>query len=62
MCGASVGERRANADAAAKRQAAEDEQVMVEAPVAADRRDRYRDDPLPAAPVGTGRGRVEPRL
>ncbi|BBT39137.1 MFS transporter [Pseudomonas putida] len=55
-------ERWTKADAAAKRQAAEDEQVMVEAPVAADRRDRYRDDPLPAVPVGTGRGRVEPRL
>ncbi|QVM90117.1 MFS transporter [Pseudomonas entomophila] len=57
-------ERRAAKEAAAQRQAKEDDEVSVEAPVAADRRDRYRDDPAPA-PVrrsGPGQGRVEPRL
>ncbi|MDF9616273.1 MFS transporter [Pseudomonas entomophila] len=57
-------ERRAAQEAAAQRQAKEDDEVSVEAPVAADRRDRYRDDPAPA-PVrrsGPGQGRVEPRL
>lgn len=53
-------ERRANAEATAKRQAAEDEQVASESALGADRRDRYRDDPAPT-PM-TGRGRVEPRL
>ncbi|MDZ3993445.1 hypothetical protein PspTeo4_25728 [Pseudomonas sp. Teo4] len=53
-------ERRENAEAAAKRQAAEDEQVASESAFGADRRDRYRNDPPPAPP--TGRGRVEPRL
>lgn len=53
-------ERREQADAAAKRQAAEDSEVLVEAPVAADRNDRYRNDP--PAPAAPGRGRVEPRL
>ncbi|MBF8723678.1 MULTISPECIES: MFS transporter [Pseudomonas] len=52
-------ERRAKADAAAQRQAAEDEQVTSRASLAAERHDRYRDDPQP---VATGRGRVEPRL
>ncbi|CAM3779130.1 MFS transporter [Pseudomonas reidholzensis] len=52
-------ERREQADAAAQRQLEEDDQVLVEAPVAADRNDRYRNDPPPAAP---DRGRVEPRL
>ncbi|HDS1737030.1 MULTISPECIES: MFS transporter [Pseudomonas] len=52
-------ERRELAAAAAQRQAQEDHEVLVEAPVAADRNDRYRNDPPPAAP---GRGRVEPRL
>ncbi|EKT4523112.1 MFS transporter [Pseudomonas putida] len=52
-------ERRAKADAAAQRQAVEDEQVTARASVAAGRHDRYRDDPQP---VATGRGRVEPRL
>ncbi|MCG8292198.1 MULTISPECIES: MFS transporter [Pseudomonas] len=57
-------ERRAAKDAAAQRQAKDDDEVSVEAPVAADRRDRYRDEPAPA-PVrrsGPGQGRVEPRL
>lgn len=56
-------ERREKAEAAAKRQAAEDDAVMTDAPVA-DRRDRYREEP-PAAPVrrpGNGGGRVEPRI
>nr|WP_314876039.1 MFS transporter [uncultured Pseudomonas sp.] len=53
-------ERREQADAAAKRQAAEDSEVLVEAPVAADRHDRYRNDP--PAPAAPDRGRVEPRL
>ncbi|HGY9626758.1 MFS transporter [Pseudomonas putida] len=52
-------ERRAKADAAAQRQAVEDEQVTARASVVAERHDRYRDDPQP---VATGRGRVEPRL
>ncbi|AXA23985.1 MULTISPECIES: hypothetical protein [Pseudomonas] len=58
-----AGERREKAEAAAKRQAAEDDAVMADAPVA-DRRDRYREEP-PAAPVrrpGNGGGRVEPRI
>ncbi|RCL26025.1 MFS transporter [Pseudomonas sp. AFG_SD02_1510_Pfu_092] len=54
-------ERRAQAEAAAQRQAAEDDQLATQAPLAAERRDRYRDDPRPAAPLGAG-GRVEPRL
>ena len=53
-------ERREQTDAAAKRQAAEDSEVLVEAPVAADRHDRYRN--VPPAPAAPGRGRVEPRL
>jgi len=53
-------ERRAQAEAAAKRQADEDDQVGGQAPLAAERGDRYRDDPRPAAPRGNGR--VEPRL
>lgn len=53
-------ERREQADATARRQAAEDSEVLVEAPVAADRQDRYRNDP--PAPAAPGRGRVEPRL
>ena len=53
-------ERREQAEAAAKRQAAEDDEVRVDAPLAAERRDRYRNDPPPAAPAGGGR--VEPRL
>ena len=52
-------ERREQAEAAAQRQVNVDDQVLVEASVAADRNDRYRNDPPPAAP---GRGRVEPRL
>ena len=53
-------ERRAQAEAAAQRQATEDDQLSAQAPLAADRGDRYRDDPRPAAPRGNGR--VEPRL
>jgi signal transduction histidine kinase len=53
-------ERREQAEAAAKRQVAEDEQIASHAPLAAERRDRYRADPLPAAPRGGGR--IEPRL
>ncbi|MBA6117765.1 MULTISPECIES: MFS transporter [Pseudomonas] len=53
--------RREQADAAAKRRVAEDDPLAVDAPLAAERRDRYRDEPPPAAPPG-GRGRVEPRL
>lgn len=53
-------ERRAMAQAAAERRAAEDNAV-VQTPLAAERNDRYRDDPPPAAPAA-GRGRVEPRL
>ncbi|MNI82389.1 hypothetical protein D3C73_1390950 [compost metagenome] len=52
-------ERREQQEAAAKRLAAEDDQVGVGAPLAAERGDRYRNDPPPAAPSG---GRVEPRL
>ncbi|HDS1683011.1 TPA: MFS transporter [Pseudomonas putida] len=54
-------ERRAQAEAAAERRVAEDNAVTAGAPMAAERHDRYRDDPPPAAPSG-GRGRVEPRL
>jgi signal transduction histidine kinase len=54
-------ERREQAEAAAQRQAAEDARLDAGAPLAAERRDRYRDDLPPAAPPG-GRGRVEPRL
>lgn len=54
-------ERRAQAEAAAQRRAAEDNAAMAGAPIAAERQDRYRNDPPPAAPTG-GRGRVEPRL
>lgn len=54
-------ERRAQAEANAQRQAAEDARLEPGAPLAAERHDRYRDDPPPAAPSG-GRGRVEPRL
>ncbi|MBV4533463.1 MFS transporter [Pseudomonas farsensis] len=55
-------ERRAQREAAAQRQAKEDDEVMVE--VAADSHDRYRQDPpaAPARPIGAGQGRVEPRL
>ena len=52
-------ERREQAEAAAKRQAVEDADVTAQAPLSAERRDRYRNDP-PAAPAGGGR--VEPRL
>ncbi len=53
-------ERRAQAEAAAQRDAAED--VVADEPFAADHRDRYRDPP-PATPANvTGRGRVEPKL
>ncbi|HEK1687646.1 TPA: MFS transporter [Pseudomonas putida] len=56
-------ERREKAEAAAKRQAAEDQQIMTEAAVA-DRRDRYREEPVAPAPrrPGNGGGRVEPRI
>ncbi|MDH0300466.1 MULTISPECIES: MFS transporter [unclassified Pseudomonas] len=56
-------ERRVQREAAARREAQEDE-VMVEAPVAANRQDRYRDEPQPAPArrAGPGQGRVEPRL
>ena len=54
-------ERRAQTEAAAQRRAAEDNAVIAAAPMAAERSDRYRDAPPPAAPVG-GRGQVEPRL
>ncbi|MEB6590953.1 MULTISPECIES: MFS transporter [Pseudomonas] len=53
-------ERRAQAEAAARRQASEDDELAAQAPLAAERRDRYRDDPPPVAPRGNGR--VEPRL
>jgi len=53
-------ERREQAEAAAQRQAAEDARLDAGAPLAAERRDRYRDDLPPAAP--SGGGRVEPRL
>ncbi|MBK4990131.1 MFS transporter [Pseudomonas sp. S36] len=52
-------ERRLRAEAAAQREAAEEEQLAAQAPLAAERHDRYR-DPAPAAPQGGGR--VEPRL
>lgn len=57
-------ERRAQREAAAQRQKQEDDEVMVEAPVAASRHDRYREEP-PAATArrsDPGQGRVEPRL
>ncbi|MGE7993904.1 MFS transporter [Pseudomonas sp. NPDC089554] len=56
--------RREQAEAAAKRQAAEDAQVTAPAEVTADRRDRYRDDPAPVPPrrPGAAGGRVEPRV
>ncbi|HEN8802411.1 MFS transporter [Pseudomonas sp. CM25] len=53
-------ERRAQAEAAAQREVAEDDQLGTQAPLAAERHDRYRDNPPPAAPRGGGR--VEPRL
>ncbi|MNC30228.1 hypothetical protein D3C75_785060 [compost metagenome] len=52
--------RREQAEAAARRQQAEDDQLGTQAPLAAERSDRYRDD-LPAA-AARGAGRVEPRL
>ncbi|ATB66700.1 MFS transporter [Pseudomonas mosselii] len=57
-------ERRAQREAAAQRQVKEEQEVVAEASLAANRQDRYRDDP-PPAPVrrsGPGQGRVEPRL
>ncbi len=51
-------ERREQAEAAAQREAREDE-ALADTSLAAERRDRYRDAPPPAAPAG---GRVEPRL
>ncbi|MFJ4346759.1 MFS transporter [Pseudomonas sp. NPDC089401] len=54
-------DRREQAEAAAQRRAAEDNAVVSETPMAAERNDRYRNDPPPAPPAG-GRGRVEPRL
>lgn len=56
-------ERREKAEAAAKRQEAEDQQIMTEATVA-DRRDRYREEPAAPAPrrPSNGGGRVEPRI
>lgn len=53
-------ERRAQSEAAAQREQAEDDRLGAQAPLAAERSDRYRDLPPPAAPVGNGR--VEPRL
>ncbi len=53
-------ERRAQAEAAAQREQAEDDRLGAQAPLAAERSDRYRDLPPPAAPRGNGR--VEPRL
>ncbi|WDM60704.1 MFS transporter [Pseudomonas sp. NEEL19] len=53
-------ERRAQAEAAAQREQAEDDRLGAQAPLAAERSDRYRDLPPPAAPGGNGR--VEPRL
>ncbi|MDF0733142.1 MFS transporter [Pseudomonas entomophila] len=57
-------ERREKAEAAAQRQAAEDAQGVDELPFAADRRDRYRDEPPPVPPrrPSAGGGRVEPRI
>lgn len=52
--------RREQAEAAARRQQAEDDQLGTHAPLAAERSDRYRDDLPPAATRGAGR--VEPRL
>ncbi|MNN76991.1 hypothetical protein D3C81_1934180 [compost metagenome] len=52
--------RREQAEAAARRQRAEDDQLGTQAPLAAERSDRYRDDLPPAATRGAGR--VEPRL
>ncbi|HBM62688.1 MAG TPA: MFS transporter, partial [Pseudomonas sp.] len=52
--------RREQAEAAARRQQAEDDQLGTQAPLAAERSDRYRDDLPPAATRGAGR--VEPRL
>ena len=52
--------RREQAEAAARRQRAEDDQLGTQAPLAAERSDRYRDDLPPAA--ARGAGRVEPRL
>ncbi|WP_194792428.1 MFS transporter [Pseudomonas sp. UFMG81] len=57
-------ERRAQREATAQRQAKEDAEVADADSIAANRQDRYRDDP-PAAPArraGPGQGRVEPRL
>ncbi|WP_460416379.1 MFS transporter [Pseudomonas sp. microsymbiont 2] len=56
-------ERREQREAAAQREAREDE-ALVEAPLAAHRQDRYRDDPQPtsARRADPGQGRVEPRL
>ncbi|WP_153774170.1 MFS transporter [Pseudomonas sp. MNR3A] len=56
-------ERREKAEAAAKRQEAEDQKIMTDAPVA-DRRDRYREEPAAPAPrrPSNGGGRVEPRI
>ncbi|MNP09732.1 hypothetical protein D3C76_1018480 [compost metagenome] len=53
-------ERRQLAEAAAQRQAAEDDALRDGPRVTAERRDRYRNDPPPAAPAGGGR--VEPRV
>ena len=57
-------ERREKAEAAAKRQAAEDAAMVDDAPVAASRHDRYREAPLPTPPrrPGASGGRVEPRV
>ncbi|MDR2306920.1 MAG: hypothetical protein LBE53_06965 [Paucimonas sp.] len=57
-------ERRAQREAAAQRQAKEEDEVRVETSLAAERKDRYRDDPpvAPARRPGPGTGRVEPRL
>ena len=52
--------RRAQAGAAAQREQAEDDRLGAQAPLAAERSDRYRDLQPPAAPRGNGR--VEPRL
>ncbi|WP_028943132.1 hypothetical protein [Pseudomonas vranovensis] len=49
--------RREQAEAAAKRDA---EEAVADAPMAAERRDRYRNPP--EAPLGGSRSRVEPRL
>ncbi|UNT12388.1 MFS transporter [Pseudomonas sp. I3-I5] len=52
-------ERRLRAQAAAQREAAEAQALAPGEALAAERSDRYRDDP-PALPAGAGR--VEPRL